>query len=75
MQRQSDATTCSVTYNNNSGDSRGVIYAPIVINYIPRENLKYECMSLMMIVIYDHHIFIVQATSWNKWLPSEQIRC
>ncbi len=34
-----DATTSSVTYDRHSDDSRGVIYAPRVINYAHRENL------------------------------------
>jgi hypothetical protein len=35
----------------NSDDSRGVIYAPRVINYAPREHIVQAL--LIMIVIYD----------------------
>jgi hypothetical protein len=35
----SDAPSCGNTYNRHSDNSRGVIYAPRVINYAPRELL------------------------------------
>ncbi len=38
----SDAPSCGVTYNCHSDDSRGIIYAPRVINYYPREH---RCQS------------------------------
>ncbi len=32
----SDAPHCGVTYDHHLDDSRGVIYSPRVINYVPR---------------------------------------
>jgi hypothetical protein len=57
-----------------SHDSRGVIYdqnvfkiyAPRVVNYAPKTFTLQ--MSLMMIVIYNCHVFIVQATDLSNHL-------
>jgi hypothetical protein len=35
----SDAPSCDITYDQQSDDFRGVIYAPRVVNYAPREHL------------------------------------
>ena len=43
-----DTLSCGVTYDRHSGSSRGVIYTPR------------EYSSLMTIIIYDRHMFIVQ---------------
>jgi hypothetical protein len=49
-----NATSWSIT--------RVTTYTPGVINYAPREHLWYRLhlQSSLTIVIYDHHIFIVQ---------------
>jgi hypothetical protein len=60
----SDAPNCGITYDRHSDNSRGVIYAPRVFNYAPRDTFIVQA-SLMMIVIYDHHIFIIQALAVN----------
>jgi hypothetical protein len=39
----SDASSCGITYERHSDDSRGVIYAPRVINNTHREYLQYRC--------------------------------
>jgi hypothetical protein len=44
--------------------SGGAIYAPRVVNHAPREHFIVQ-VSLMTIVIYDHHIFIVQVDQWS----------
>ncbi len=61
----SDAPYCGVTYDCHSDNSRGVIYALRVFSYAPREHLYIVQASLLMIVIYDHHIFIAQAIGAN----------
>jgi len=35
----SDTSIRGITYDCHSDNSRGVIYAPIVINYTPKEHL------------------------------------
>ncbi len=50
----SDAPSCGITYDEHSDDSRGVIDA-LTEHFIVQA-------SLMMIAIYDGHIFIVKAT-------------
>ncbi len=35
----SDAPSCGITYGHHSYDTRGVIYAPRVVNYAPRQHL------------------------------------
>jgi hypothetical protein len=58
---QNDTTTWSITYDHHSYNYRGVIYAPRVVNYAPRKLFIVQA-SLMMIVIYNRHVLIVQAT-------------
>jgi hypothetical protein len=53
----SNTPNCGITYDCHSDDSRGVIHAP-------KEHFIVQAL-LMMIVIYDHHIFIVQATEFG----------
>ncbi len=40
-----DTPNCGITYDHHSDNSRGVIYAPRVINNAPREHLQYRCHS------------------------------
>jgi hypothetical protein len=56
---KNDATTLSVSYNRHSYYSRGVICAPRAANCAPREYLQ---ASLITIITYDCHNFIVPAT-------------
>ncbi len=58
MTIESDAPSCGVTNDCHPDISRSVICAP-------REHLLVQA-SLMMIVIYDCHIFVVQATD-HQW--------
>jgi hypothetical protein len=58
-----DAPRCGISYNCHSDKSRGVIYTPRVVNYGPREHLRFG-----VIHTYCHmtikNIFIVHATSF-----------
>jgi hypothetical protein len=59
----SDTPSCGITYDCDSDDSRGVIYALRVINYAPREHLQCKCHSCWSSP-EDQNIFIVQATGF-----------
>jgi hypothetical protein len=55
LELSEETLSCGITYDHHSDDSRGVIYAPKEYSIVRA--------SLMMIVIYNCHICIVQATS------------
>ncbi len=61
----SDAPSCGVTYNRHSDGSRGVIYAPKVVNYVPREGTTHDdChLAFKMFLWYRYMITMIHQLS------------